>query len=246
MANPTRSCLQHYGYVGSGHYYIAQYYVTASFDPMAMVRSHGCARFYGSVVPRRPSLWFYGMPPLDPMSSRQCGVQYYGSMGLWYVWSDPMPGSMVCAVRSYVWIYGMCGLSCVAKHYGSVWYVWSYPMPASPMMVWYVWRCPTSPRPAILWYARSYPMPPPAGAGFYVFRPITSDVGLGASVWSTQDDTRSPLGGVAPRRAEVPTGGTHTPVFDSTGTLHTDKHTHTFAYYMFFIVPCSLSTVLLY
>jgi hypothetical protein len=54
MANPTRSYLQHYGYVGSGHYYVAQYYVTASFDPMAMVRSYGCARFYGSVVPRRP------------------------------------------------------------------------------------------------------------------------------------------------------------------------------------------------
>jgi hypothetical protein len=173
MANPTRSCLQHYGYVGSGHYYVAQYYVTASFDPMAMVRSYGCARFYGSVVPRRPSLWFYGMTSLDPMSSRKCSVQYYGSMDLWYVWSYrmsgsmvcvvypstmvcvvclvlsyagqsydgmvcvvypaspsnmdlwyvwlyPMSGSMVCEVRSYVWIYGMCGLACVAKHYGSV------------------------------------------------------------------------------------------------------------------------------
>jgi hypothetical protein len=120
MANPTRSCLQHYGYVGSGHYYIAQYYVTASFDPMAMVRSCGYARFYGSVVPRRPSLWFYGMTSLDPMSSRKCGVQYYGSMDLWYVWSYPMSGSVVCLVLSYVWIYGMCGLSCVAKHYGSV------------------------------------------------------------------------------------------------------------------------------
>jgi hypothetical protein len=120
MANPTRSCLQHYGYVGSDHYYIAQYYVTASFDPVAMVQSYGCARFYGSVVPRRPSLWFYGMTSLDPMSSRQCGVQYYGSMDLWYVWSYPMSGSMVCVVRSYVWISGMCGLSCVAKHYGYV------------------------------------------------------------------------------------------------------------------------------
>jgi hypothetical protein len=118
--NPARSYLQHYGYVGSGHYYIAQYYVTASFDPMAMVRSYGCARFYGSVVPRRPPLWFYGMTPLDPMSSRQCGVQYYGSMDLWYVWSYPMPGSMVCVVRSYVWSYPMCGLFCVAKYYGSV------------------------------------------------------------------------------------------------------------------------------
>jgi hypothetical protein len=249
------------------HYYVGQCYGQsyAQLSPALWLRRvrpllhrtvpcHGFVRSYGyGPIPWVcPVLWLrcatssFTMPPLDPMSSRQCGVQYYGSMDLWYVWSDPMPGSMVCAVRSYVWIYGMCGLSCVAKHYGSVWYVWSYPMPASPMMVWYVWRCPTSPRPAILWYARSYPMPPPAGAGFYVFRPITSDVGLGASVWSTQDDTRSPLGGVAPRRAEVPTGGTHTPVFDSTGTLHTDKHTHTFAYYMFFIVPCSLSTVLLY
>jgi len=135
MANPTRSCLQHYGYVGSGHYYIAQYYVTASFDPMAMVRSDGCARFYGSVVPRCPSLWFYDMTSLDPMLSRKCGVQYYGSMDLWYVWSYRMPGSMVCVVLSclakyygsvvclvlsYAWIYGMSGLSCVAKHYGSV------------------------------------------------------------------------------------------------------------------------------
>jgi len=109
MANPARSYLQHYGYVGSGHYYIAQYYVTSSFDPMAMVRSYGCARFYGSVVPRRPSLWFYGMTSLDPMSSRQCGVQYSGSMVC-----------VVCVALSYVWIYGMSGLSCVAKHYGSV------------------------------------------------------------------------------------------------------------------------------
>jgi hypothetical protein len=70
-----------------------------------------------------------------------------------------------------------------------LWYVWSYPMPASVL------------RPA---------------SGFYVFRPITSNVGLRASVWSTQDHTRPPLGGVAPRQAEVPTGGTHTPVFDIT------------------------------
>jgi hypothetical protein len=161
MANPTCSCLQHYGYVGSGHYYIAQYYVTASFDPMAMVRSCGCARFYGSVVPRRPSLWFYGMTSLDPMSSRKCGVQYYGSMDLWYVWSYPMSGSVVCVVLSYSWIYGMCGpilcldlwyvwsdlmsgsMECVAYPASpstmDLWYVWSYPMQASPMMVWYVW-----------------------------------------------------------------------------------------------------------
>jgi hypothetical protein len=182
---------------------------------------------------------------------------------------------VVCLVLSYVWLYGMCGLSCVAKHYGSVvclvlsyagpyydgmvcvalsyvaqacnpmvclvypaspstmdlWYVrscpmssrpmiliyvWLYPTSSRPMILIYVWLYPTSPRPAILRYARSYPMPPPAGAGFYVFRPITSDVGLSASVWSTQDHTRPPFGGVAPRRAEVPTGGTHTPVFDST------------------------------
>jgi len=102
MANPARSYLQHYGYVGSGHYYVAQYYVTASFDPMAMVRSYGCARFYGSVVPRRRSLRFYGMTSLDPMSSRKCGVQYYGStMDLLYVWSYLMPGSVVCVVLSY-------------------------------------------------------------------------------------------------------------------------------------------------
>jgi hypothetical protein len=124
MANPARSCLQHYAYVGSGHYYIAQYYVTASFDPMAMVRPYGCARLYGSVVPRRPSLWFYGMTSLDLMSSRKCGVQYYGSMDLWYARSYPMPGSVVYLVRSYVWIYGMCGMSGPIL-YLDLWYVWS-------------------------------------------------------------------------------------------------------------------------
>jgi hypothetical protein len=153
---------------------------------MAMVRSHGCARFYGSVVPRRPSVWFYGMASLDPMSSRKCGVQYYGSMDLWYVWSYPMPGYMVCLVLSYVWIYGMCGLFCVAKHYGSgpilcldLWYVWSMDlwyvrscrMSSRPMILIYVWLYPTSPRPAILRYARSYPMPPPAGVGLLRISP---------------------------------------------------------------------------
>jgi hypothetical protein len=213
MSNPTRSCLQHYGYVGSGHYYIAQYFVTASFDPMAMVRSYGCVRFYGSVVPRCPSLWFYSMTSLDPMSSRKCGVQYYGSMDLWYVWSYPMSGYVVCLVLSYAWIYGMCGPSlclvsgsmvCVVYPASpstmDLWYVRSYPMSSRPMILIYVWLYPTSPRPAILRYARS----------------ILSDVGLRASVWSTQDHTRPPLGGVAPRRAEVSTGGTHTPVFDTT------------------------------
>jgi hypothetical protein len=40
------------------------------------------------------------------MSSRQCGVQYYGSMDLWYVWSYPMPGMsgpIVCLNLWYVW-----------------------------------------------------------------------------------------------------------------------------------------------
>jgi hypothetical protein len=84
--------------VVTGHYYIAQYYVTASFDHIDMVRSYGCARVDGSVVPRHPSLWFYGMTSLDPLSSRKCGVQYYGFMDLWYVWSYHMSGSMVCLV----------------------------------------------------------------------------------------------------------------------------------------------------
>jgi hypothetical protein len=178
------------------------------------------------------------MTSIDPMSSRKCGVQYYGSMDLWYVWSYPMPGSVVCLVLSYAWIYGMCGPSlclvsgsmvCLVLSYAwiygmcgpslclvsgsmvrvvypaspstmDLWYVRSYPMSSRPMILIYVWLYPTSPRPAILRYARS----------------ILSDVGLRASVWSTQDHTRPPLGGVAPRRAEVSTGGTHTPVFDTT------------------------------
>jgi hypothetical protein len=81
------------------------------------VRSYGCAQFYGSVVPRRPSLWIYGMTSLDPMSSRKCGVQYYGSMDLWYVWSYPMSGSMVCLVYP------------ASPSTMDQWYVWSYPMP---------------------------------------------------------------------------------------------------------------------
>jgi hypothetical protein len=193
------------------------------------------------------------------MSSRKCGVQYYGSMDLWYVWSYPILcldlwyvwsdlmsmsgamvcvvyGSVVCLVLSYAWIYGMSGpILCLVLSYVwsygmcglwicgmsgpilclDLWYVRSCRMSSRPTILIYVWLYPTSPRPAILMSGPILCRPRPA-SGFYVFRPITSDVGLCASVWSTQDHTRPPLGGVAPRRAEVPTGGTHTPVFDST------------------------------
>jgi hypothetical protein len=147
------------------------------------------------------------------------GQSYDGMICVVYPASPSTMECVVCLVLSYAG-QSYDGMVCVVYPASpstmDLWYVLSCPMPARTMTVWYAWRCPTSPRPAILRYARSYPMPPPAGAGFYVFRPITSDVGLSASVWSTQDHTRPPLGGVAPRRAEVPTGGTHTPVFDST------------------------------
>jgi len=166
-------------------------------------------RILSNSAPCRPSPSFYGMTSLDPMSSRKCGVQYYGSMDLWYVWSHPMSGSMICVVYP------------ASSSTTDLWYVWSYPMSARSMMVWYVWLYPTSPRPAILRYARSYPMSAsvlrPASA-FYVFRPITSDFGLSASVCGPHSTVLgqhgAPLGGVEPRRAEVQTGGTHTPVFD--------------------------------
>jgi hypothetical protein len=78
---------------------------TSSFT---MVLWYVVTRSYVVTAVRRPVLRFYG--------SVVCLVLSYA----WYVWSYRMPESMVCVVRCYVWIYGMCGLSCVAKHYGSV------------------------------------------------------------------------------------------------------------------------------
>jgi len=130
------------------------------------------------------------------MSSRKCGIQYYGSMDLWYVWSYPMPGSMVCVVLSYVWIFGMCGLSFVVQYYGSVVCpVLSYVVPYYDGMV-CVAVCPVLPSYGVRGPILCRPRP---ASAFYVFRPITEISGLSASVSSTQHLTRPPLGGVAPR-----------------------------------------------
>jgi hypothetical protein len=106
-----------------------------------MVLWYVVTRSYVVTAVRRPVLRFYG--------SVVCLVLSYA----WYVWSYRMPESMVCVVRCYVWIYGMCGLSCVAKHYGSVvclvlsyagqsydgMVCVAYPASPSTMDLWYVW-----------------------------------------------------------------------------------------------------------
>jgi hypothetical protein len=112
----------------------------------------------------------------------------------------------------------MSGLSCVAKHYGSVvCLVLSYAGPyydgmvcvalsyvaqaCDPMVclvISYVGLC-YGRRRASTYFAQSHQ----TSAYVRVCAPHRTILG-------------PPLGGVAPRRAEVPTGGTHTPVFDST------------------------------
>jgi len=141
-------------------------------------------------------LWYVWSYPASP-----------STMDLWYVWSYPMPGSMVCVV-----------LSCLAKHYGSVvCLVLSYAGPyydgmvcvalsyvaqaCDPMVclvISYVGLC-YGRRRASTYFAQSHQ----TSAYVRVCAPHRTILG-------------PPLGGVAPRRAEVPTGGTHTPVFDST------------------------------
>jgi hypothetical protein len=184
------------------------------------VRSYG----YGPTLRMCPVIW------LRRTTSSFTMVLWYDVTRSYVVTEVRRPvlrfyGSVVCAVLSYAWICGISGpILCLDLWY--VWYVWSYPISGSMVCVvrsyvWcldlrYVWSILR--RPGLRSYGMRGPVlcrPRPA-SGFYVFRPITSDVGLRASVWSTQDHTRPPLGGVAPRQAEVPTGGTHTPVFDST------------------------------
>jgi hypothetical protein len=165
MANPTCSYLQHYGHgkhFAFGHYYIVQYDVTASFYPMHLVRSYGCARSYGSVRSygwARSYTCVLSMSLCDPMSCDPTDAFYPTLLSYPTASSNTMSvktmTSLGTMARLSVWLRSSyVVLSYVVQYYGAmVW--WSDPIsgymvcvvyPASPstMDLWYVWYSPMS------------------------------------------------------------------------------------------------------
>jgi hypothetical protein len=83
------------------------------------VLCHGFVRSYGY----GPILWVCPVLWLRRTTSSFTMVLWYGVTRSYVVTAVRRPvlrfyGSVVCLVLSYVWIYGMSGLSCVAKYYG--------------------------------------------------------------------------------------------------------------------------------